>query len=156
MKKTLITIVGLAILFFSSNILACDCDDVCDCWNAYEWCNCVTECNANNDDCVEFNIDCIEAWSGIGYLKFATCMKELLPYDMIYFNSEDNCTVATCKTLIQHFGWRPYKNIEECIKDQGSEFDPPWPWVFGDFVECEDSLTWVEGCECIKKAYWGD
>ena len=163
MKKIVITIAGLTLLFFSSNSLACNCDDLCNgCWPTSEWCKCATECN-KSDDCVKsgdnYGEGCIVPWTGIVYLDFATCVKDSQPFDMIYFGPGTNCAVAVCKIWMQYFDWREYDNLGECIKDQASLYGQPWPGAHGDFEEeCgyPNSETWVEGCECIKDVIFGN
>lgn len=165
MKKILITIIGLTLLFFSSNSLAaCDCDDGCDdCWpdtsiGASIWCKCVTECNP--EYCFEDGgDDCIYAWTGEAYTDFSTCMEEMLPYDMLWFGLGSTCPLAACR-FFKDWLWFiefPYKNLGQCVADQASLLGEPIEGLFtGDFTDCNDSPTYVDACECCRRVLWED
>lgn len=159
MKKAIVIVVGLMLLFFTSNSFgACEVETGCgDCWPNSDWCKCTAEynslpaCNPEDDDS-----DCIWSWSGIAYTDFSTCISDLQPVDMMLFGKGGNCTVAICKMWMQYFGWVEYKNLGQCIVDRAAAYGGPWPGSMGDFADCESSETWIEGCECMKDAIWGE
>ena len=159
MRKMLSGFCGIIVLFFSTNCLAWDCSNACDgAWPTSEFCKCITECN-DNDSCTSNpspdNFDCVTAWSGVVYFEQNQCVKELQPFDSVFFNSGNSCAAGVCKFLMQFAGATgTYRNLGQCVSD-GAQMFPYYPGTLpGDCGLY--SASWIEACECFKANLHGD